>query len=110
MLVERGLSPAAVGLVASVSALGFTLAVPVWGHLGDVSLGRARTLQLASIGAALSMIAFGLPVPGIFLGLMVVGYNVFQSALGPLADALAVGLLAGRMHDYGRIRYLSSLA
>ena len=41
---------------------------------------------------------------------MVVGYNVFQSALGPLADALAVGILGDRIHDYGRIRYLSSLS
>jgi MFS family permease len=110
MLYERGLEPAAVGLVASISALGFTLAVPVWGHLGDVTWGRARTLQVASIGAAVSMIAFGLPVPGIVLGLMVVGYNVFQSALGPLADALAVGILGDRLNDYGRIRYLSSLS
>jgi PPP family 3-phenylpropionic acid transporter len=110
MLRERGLDPAAVGLVAAASALGFTLAVPVWGHLADVTYGRARTLQVAALGAALSMIAFGLPVPGIVLGLMVIGYNVFQSALGPLSDALAVGMLGDRMHDYGRIRYLSSLA
>src|SRR4051794_13427081 len=110
MLRERGLDPAAVGLVAAASAFGFTIAVPVWGHVADVSFGRARTLQVAAAGAALSMIAFGLPVPGIVLGLMVVAYNVFQSALGPLSDALAVGILGSRMQDYGRIRYLSSLA
>jgi PPP family 3-phenylpropionic acid transporter len=110
MLNQRGLDPAAVGIVAAASAAGFTVAVPIWGHLADVTLGRARTLQFAALGAAVSMIAFGLPVPGIVLGLMVVAYNVFQSALGPLSDALAVGILAGRMHDYGRIRYLSSLA
>jgi PPP family 3-phenylpropionic acid transporter len=110
MLRERGLEPAAVGLVAAASALGFTLAVPIWGHLADARFGRARTLQIAAVGAALSMIAFGLPWPAIVLGVMVVGYNVFQSALGPLADALAVGLLGDRIQDYGRIRYLSSLA
>lgn len=109
MLRERGLDPAAVGIVAAASALGFTVAVPVWGHLADVTIGRARTLQFAALGAALSMIAFGLPVPGLVLGLMVVAYNVFQSALGPLSDALAVSMLGDRMHDYGRIRYLSSL-
>jgi PPP family 3-phenylpropionic acid transporter len=110
MLRARGLEPAAVGLVGSVSALGFTLAVPVWGHLADMSLGRVRALQLAAVGAGVSLILFDLPLPAFVLGAMVVGFNVFQSALGPLADALAVGVLADRPHEYGRIRLLSSLS
>ena len=110
MLLGRGLDPATVGLVGSVSALGFTLAVPAWGHLADITLGRVRALQFAAVGAGLTMIAFDLPLPAFVLGGMVVGYNVFQSAFGPLADALAVNILADRPHEYGRIRLFSSLS
>ena len=31
-----GFGPAEIGLVTSAAALGFTLAVPAWGHLADV--------------------------------------------------------------------------
>ena len=109
MLQARGFTPTAIGLVAAVSALGFTIAVPVWGHLADVTLGRARALQVAAIGAAASMAAFGLPLPAILLGSSVVLWNVFQSALQPLADALAIGLLRDPARQYGRIRLLTSV-
>ena len=110
MLRERGFEPAAIGLVASVSALGFTIAVPIWGHLADVTLGRARALQFAAIGAGLAMLAFGLPLPALLLGLAVVAYNVFQSAFTPLADALAITLIRDPAREYARIRLLSSLS
>src|SRR5687768_5625189 len=110
MLQARGFPPSAIGLVASVSALGFTIAVPVWGHLADVTLGRARALQVAAIGSAASMAAFGLPLPAILLGASIVLWNVFQSALQPLADALAIGLLRDPARQYGRIRLLTSVA
>ena len=41
-LASRGFGPAQIGLVASLGALGFTIAVPVWGHLADVRLGRPQ--------------------------------------------------------------------
>ena len=78
MLHERGLEPAAIGLVSSVSALGFTLAVPVWGHLGDVTLGRVRALQVAAIGA-------GIPVD---IVLVVQSLIVLFIAAPPLVRAI----------------------
>ena len=110
MLQGRGFTPSAIGLVASVSALGFTIAVPVWGHLADVTLGRTRALQVAAIGSAAAMAAFGLPLPAILLGASIVLWNVFQSALQPLADALAIGLLRDPARQYGRIRLLTSVS
>ena len=50
ILASRGFGPAQIGLVASLGALGFTIAVPAWGHLADVRLGRPRTLQVCAIG------------------------------------------------------------
>ena len=108
MLQARGFTPSAIGLVASISALGFTIAVPVWGHLADVTLGRARALQFAAIGAAAAMAAFGLPLPALLLGVTIVAWNVFQAALQPLADALAIALLTDPARQYGRIRLLTS--
>jgi PPP family 3-phenylpropionic acid transporter len=110
MLRERGFQPATIGLVASVSALGFTVAIPIWGHLADVTLGRRRTLQFAAIGSAAAMAAFGLPLPALMLGGAIVTYNVFQSAFTPVADALAISLVRDPTRDYSRIRLLSSLS
>lgn len=110
MLSERGFEPAAIGLVSAVSALGFTLAVPVWGHLADVTLGRPRALQVAAIGAAAAMAAFGLPLPALLLGLMIVLYNVFQSAFMPVADAIAMTFLRDPERGYGRLRVLTSFS
>jgi PPP family 3-phenylpropionic acid transporter len=110
MLRERGFEPATIGLVASISALGFTVAIPIWGHLADVTLGRPRTLQFAAIGSAAAMSAFGLPFPAILLGGSIVVYNVFQSAFTPVADALAITRVRDPTRDYSRIRLLSSLS
>src|SRR6478609_8062739 len=55
-LASRGFGPAQIGLVASLGALGFTIAVPVWGHLADVRLGRPRTLQVCAIGAGMAVV------------------------------------------------------
>lgn len=110
MLRERGFEPAAIGLVTAISALGFTFAVPIWGHLADVTLGRSRALQLAAIGAAAAMAAFGLPLPGILRGTMIVLYNVFQSAFMPIADAIAMTFLRDPARGYGRLRVLTSFS
>ena len=56
ILASRGFGPAQIGLVASLGALGFTIAVPVWGHLADVRLGRPRTLQVCAIGAGVAVV------------------------------------------------------
>ncbi len=110
MLRQRGLEPAAVGIVGAVSAIAFTVSVPAWGHLADMRLGRVRALQISALGAGVAMLAFNLPLPALGLGALVVVYNLFQSALWPLSDAVAIGLLADRPHQYGRIRMLSSLS
>jgi MFS family permease len=40
-LTERGLTVTQVGLVMSLGAVGFVVAVPVWGHAADVIFGRS---------------------------------------------------------------------
>jgi len=110
MLQARGFDPAAIGLVAAVSAVGFAVVVPIWGHLADVTLGRVRALQVAAIGGAVVMVGFGAPWPPVVLGLIVVVFTMFEAAFTPLADALAVGMMIDRARQYGPVRLLTSLS
>ena len=108
ILASRGLGPAQIGLVASIGAVGFTLAVPAWGHIADVRLGRARTLQICAIGGAVAVGALLGPWPPIVIALLFFAYWMFESSWQPLADALTVNLVDRRR--YGRVRLLTSLS
>ena len=108
ILADRGFSPAQIGLVASIGAVGFTLAVPAWGHIADVNLGRARTLQVCAIGGAAAVGAMLGQWPPIILALLFMAYWIFESSWQPLIDALTVNLVDRRR--YARTRLLTSLS
>ena len=63
ILANLGFGPAEIGLIASVGAVGFTIAVPAWGHLADVRFGRPRTLQICALGGAVAVGALLGPWP-----------------------------------------------
>jgi MFS transporter, PPP family, 3-phenylpropionic acid transporter len=108
ILASRGFGPAQIGLVASIGAVGFTLAVPAWGHIADVRLGRSRTLQLCALGGAVAVGALLGPWPQIVIALLFMAYWIFESAWQPLGDALTVNLVDRAR--YGRVRLLTSLS
>jgi len=108
-LASRGFGPAQIGLVASLGALGFTIAVPVWGHLADVRLGRPRTLQVCAIGAGMAVVLLLRDWSMAVIALLFFLYWVFASSWQPLSDALAVNALRGRRGGYERVRLLASL-
>ena len=108
ILAERGFSPAEIGLVMSVGAVGFTVAVPAWGHVADVKLGRARTLQLCAVAGSVAVGALVGAWPPIVIALLLMAYWIFESPWQPLADALTVNLVDRRR--YGRVRVLTSLS
>jgi PPP family 3-phenylpropionic acid transporter len=103
-----GFSAGEIGAIASIGAVGFTIAVPAWGHLADVRLGRPRTLQVCAIGGGLAIVALLLPWPGFAIAVLFAIFWVFESSWQPLADAITVNALRGR--DYGRVRLLTSLS
>jgi MFS transporter, PPP family, 3-phenylpropionic acid transporter len=109
ILASRGFGPGEIGLVASLGALGFTIAVPMWGHLADVRLGRTRTLQVCAIGAGVAVLALLRDSPMLVIVLLFLLYWVFSSAWQPLSDAIAVNALRPRGGSYERIRLLTSL-
>ncbi len=108
ILASRGFGPAEIGLIASVGAVGFTLAVPAWGHIADVRLGRARTLQVCALGGGVAVGALLGSWPPIIVALLFMAYWVFESSWQPLADALTVNHVDRR--GYARVRLLTSLS
>jgi MFS transporter, PPP family, 3-phenylpropionic acid transporter len=108
ILAERGFSPAQIGLVASIGAIGFTLAAPGWGHVADVRLGRSRTLQVCAIGGAAAAGALLGAWPPVIIAVLFMAYWIFESAWQPLSDALTVNHVDRR--GYARVRAVTSLA
>jgi MFS transporter, PPP family, 3-phenylpropionic acid transporter len=108
ILKDFGFSAGEIGVIASVGAIGFTIAVPAWGHLADVRLGRPRTLQVCGIGGGLAIVALLLPWPAFVIAVLFAVFWVFESSWQPLTDAVTVNALRGR--DYGRVRLLTSLS
>ncbi len=104
ILAGQGLDAAAIGLLTALTAIAFVASITVWGHLGDVVLGRGRALQVAILGAAVMLIVFMLPIPAALVALAFVGYAAFNGAAGPLSDALAVNALDDPARQYGWIR------
>jgi PPP family 3-phenylpropionic acid transporter len=110
ILAGRGFGAAEIGVATAAASVAYMSSVPVWGHLGDVTLGRARALQVGGIGAAVVVVLFALPTPMLLAAALVVLFSVFQSALQPLSDALALANVRDRDRDYARVRLLASLS
>lgn len=109
ILHERGFTPGEIGLTTALAALAFTFAVPVWGHLADVVLGRVAAMGAGVIGATIAILGLLIGIPPVIAALVIVVFAVFESSLAPLADAIAVNALAGAPRAYARVRLLSSL-
>jgi PPP family 3-phenylpropionic acid transporter len=109
ILADRGASPEQIGLVTAASSAAFSLAVPLWGHVADVILGRRRALAVAGFGAAVFVLLVGAPAPLVVVTIGLVGFSLFESAWGPLGDALAVNAITDHGREYARIRLLSSI-
>lgn len=109
ILADRGFRPAEIGLTAALASLAFMLAVPVWGHLGDIVIGRTAALRAGVIGSTAALFGLLLSAPPVIVVGLIVVYAAFESSVSPLADALAVNALGRSPRSYARIRLLTSL-
>ena len=109
ILSTRGFSAGEIGVIAAISSAAFTLAVPAWGHLADVVLGRRNALVIAALTAAAAVFLAGAPIPALGVAACFVAFSLFESGWGPLCDALAVNAVKDRTRDYARVRLLSSV-
>lgn len=109
ILAERGFRPAEIGLTVALSSLAFMLAVPVWGHLADMVIGRVAALRAGVIGSTAALFGLLVGAPPIIVVGLIIAYAAFESSIAPLADALAVNALGRSPRSYARIRLLTSL-
>jgi PPP family 3-phenylpropionic acid transporter len=109
ILDARGFTPGQIGLTTALTALAMTAAIPIWGHLGDVVMGRITALRAGVIGSTVVILGLLLGVPPLVVVFLFVAFFGFGSSIAPLADALAVNALAGAPRAYVRVRLLASL-
>ncbi|MFN8620276.1 MAG: MFS transporter [Chloroflexota bacterium] len=106
----KGFDPIAIGLIGAAGAALSVVAAPVWGHLGDVSLGRRRVIQIASLGATVAFLVFGVAALPLVLAGAWVTMSVFTSTTNPMADAVAVVVVRQTPGaSFARLRMLLSL-
>lgn len=110
ILQARGFDPAAIGLVSACSALALIVVVPVWGHLADVLVGRARAFRIGLVLAAAAAIVLLLPAPVVAVVASLASFALFIGLFNSLGDALAVDALSAPEREYGSLRALSSLS
>jgi len=105
---DRGLSAGAIGQVLGAAALLRVLAGPGWGTAAD-RLGRRRPVLFVAAavasGLGLSYVAASGFLP---LLLIAAGQGVAASAIGPLADSLALALAREGRIEYGPVRAVGS--
>jgi MFS family permease len=109
LLQSKGFEPALIGLTTSLGALGYSVALPVWGHLGDIVSGPRRTLQMGCIPAALFAVALAAPLPALGVILCVVAICAGAGPALALTDAMAVPALSDASREYSGLRLIASL-
>ncbi len=108
ILSQRGFSAAQIGVLMALTAVGYVVGMPLWGHLGDVVLGRRRSLQAAALASSAAALLFGAPLVLPLVAAAVVAYYLVESGAGMLTDAIAVNALAAHPERFGRVRLVAS--
>ena len=110
ILAGRGFNSSAIGLVTAGAALLVVVVVPVWGHLADILVGRARAFRIALVLAALAALALVLPLPVALVVISLASFAPFMALFASLGDALAIEALSAPERQYGALRALTSLS
>lgn len=105
---DRGVSFEAIGLVGAINSVLSLAAAPIWGHLGDATLGRVAAFRLAILSTAVGVFAFAAgPAAGI-PGSMLAAFA--GAGIVPLLDAIGMERLAEVKGDWGPLRAVTSLS
>jgi MFS transporter, PPP family, 3-phenylpropionic acid transporter len=104
-----GFTPRDVGGILALAAVASALAVPTWGHLADVRIGRTGALRACALGASAAALGLLVHWPPLVVVVLVIAMYLFVSSYQPLVDALTVNTIRGR-GAYARVRLLSSLS
>ena len=110
ILASRGFSPEKIGVLLAVTSAAIIVTTPILGRLGDVVLGRRRTLQWAVLIAAGTSILIGGQLALPLVGAALAAQYLLQTAFSTLLDSIAMHALGKERHRYGRLRLLQSLS
>lgn len=103
-LLQRGMSPAAIGLVLAASALAALVGGLGWAYLADRRISPERIVLAATFAAAGFALLMLVPVGGAVLGAVIVVLFLARSPLG-LVDPITLRRLRTTSRtDYARIR------
>jgi PPP family 3-phenylpropionic acid transporter len=107
---DRGLSAGAIGQVLGFASLFRVLSGPGWGTMAD-RVGRRRPVMTTAAVIAMTMSLSYLPLH-LFLPILLVAaiQGIAASALGPLADSLALALAREGKLEYGPVRAAGSIS
>lgn len=109
-LVDKGLSPAEIGLVAAATYLTKILVNPIVGHVVDRRGDRRRPMVVLACGATLAWLGFHL-ADGFWGILAVTSVSVgLWAGIMPVGEILALTTSAEKRLDYGRLRLWGSLS
>jgi MFS family permease len=109
LLASKGFDPALIGLATGLGSVAYSVALPAWGHMGDIVSGPRRTLQIACLPAA--VFALGLAAP-LAIPAWIICVVAISAGAGPvlaLTDAMAVPALADASRQYSSLRLVASL-
>jgi PPP family 3-phenylpropionic acid transporter len=107
---DRGLSATAIGQVLGLASLFRVISGPGWGTLAD-RVGRRRPVMTTAALVAMGLSLAYVPLREFTPILLVAAFQgVAASALGPLADSLALALVRERRMEYGPVRAAGSIS
>ena len=107
---DRGLSATDIGQVLGLASLFRVIAGPGWGSMAD-QVGRRRPVMMVAAGTATLLSLCYIPqhrfTPILLVAVLLA---IAASALGPLADSLALALAREGKLEYGPVRAAGSVA
>jgi MFS transporter, PPP family, 3-phenylpropionic acid transporter len=107
---DRGLSATAIGQILGLASLFRVISGPGWGTMAD-RVGRRRPVMATAAIVAMTMSLSYIPLHGFAPILLVAAFQaVAASALGPLADSLALALAREGKMEYGPVRAAGSIS
>ena len=107
---DRGLSATAIGQILGFASLFRVMSGPGWGTMAD-RVGRRRPVMIVAGLVAMTMSLTYIPLHGFTPILLVAAFQgIAASALGPLADSLALALAREGKLEYGPVRAAGSIS
>lgn len=98
------LSGAQIGVITSIGPVVMILVQPLWGMLSDYTKQPKIILTICSVGAGLSGLTYVFAEEYLLFVMIASLVAIFQSAVIPLSDSIAMNYVKRHGGDYGKIR------